>query len=285
MAIPNIIIEDDRQSFFRRSATAPASGTGLPDRQLVVASVTGPHNLERLSPCQDAWSYCVHGDTVVAVVCDGAGSAPRARLGAQVGSGLLSRTVGRAKADPASHKPEERTAWRVIVEQAVERARRLSSWLTARNGDGVLDDCHATVVGVVASGQGGFFLHIGDGIGLACSEAGRWSDCVVSPPENGEYANETFFYTEAHWRQHLRITPFGPSEVVLLMSDGPMPFVVEEDHRGIKPGFANPLAAHLARVTPATAAQDLADTLNDSQAQRISGDDKTLLWIRFDQAK
>ena len=283
MTIPNVAIEDNHLSSVVCSAQYPASGTGAPGQHLVVASVTGPRNREKSTPCQDAWAYSLHSDTVVAVVCDGAGTAPRAQLGARVGSSLLAKTLARAKHDPASDKPEARTAWRLAIEQGVERARRLSTRLTTRSGDEGLEDCHATVVGVVASPQGGFFFHIGDGVGAACTQVGRWSDCIVSRPENGEYANETFFYTEAHWRQHLRITPFGPSEVILLMSDGPMPFVVEEDCSGIKLGFANPLATHFAKVTPATAAQDLADTLNDSRAQRISGDDKTLLWIYFEQ--
>ena len=83
-----------------------------------------------------------------------------------------------------------------------------------------------TLVGAVAEGERGFFFHIGDGVAVAeARDAGQ--PPVVSLPENGEYANETYFATGEHWREHLRVTSLPqPPRLLALMSDGAASFVM-----------------------------------------------------------
>ncbi|MEM7224934.1 MAG: PP2C family serine/threonine-protein phosphatase [Pseudomonadota bacterium] len=249
--------------------------------KVIAAAVRGPdHEADRL-PCQDAYSHAEAGDRLVAVVSDGAGSARFSETGAKV---LCHEVVAALstcdKALDGGHEP-----WRPAVEQAVERARAA---LEARIPEEIalgapvtLADYHATLVGVVAAPNGGFFFHIGDGTAAAVSEIGDWAGCRLSLPENGEFANETYFFTQEIWRDHLRFTDFGASPLIVMVSDGAMPFTVAERFAGLEGRFMAPVTRYLEGASPEDGAKALAGTLDRADARRISGDDKTLLWARL----
>jgi hypothetical protein len=174
----------------------------------------------------------------------------------------------------------ELTPWRDAVANAVTEARTQLAVNLANDG-GDLSAFHATLVGVIAAPEGGILFHIGDGAAVACETLGDWCRCVVSGPQNGEYANETAFFTLDRWRDNLRLKPFGPSELIVLMSDGSMPFVVAPDLAGLEQRFIEPVSHHLNQTDPATAAEDLVSALDAAPARAISKDDKTLLWARL----
>jgi len=56
-------------------------------------------------------------------------------------------------------------------------------------------DFHATLLGCVAGQNGGYFFHIA--MASLRHEAQDLSSFVLSRPENGPYAETTFFFTEA----------------------------------------------------------------------------------------
>jgi hypothetical protein len=132
-------------------------------------------------------------------------------------------------------------------------------------------------VGCVVGCEGGFFFHIGDGAGLATT-AGRWDRHVLSPPENGEYANETYFFTGADWREHLRFASFAVEfDLIALMSDGVTPFALNPGHLGLYPPFIGPLHDYFLDNDPAVAQAGLVELLQRERIRSITGDDKTLL--------
>ena len=78
--------------------------------------------------------------------------------------------------------------------------------------------------------------HLGDGL-AGIVHAADWPAALLSQPQNGEFANETFFVTEDDWRAHLRFMEapgLRVGGVVALLTDGAMPFVIGQDQVGLR---------------------------------------------------
>jgi hypothetical protein len=263
----------------------------MTDWKVIGAAVRGPLHEQDGSPCQDAFAHRIDGRRLVAAVADGAGSAPHSDEGAQRLCEVLVKELGACTvampncADDADRVIAEwidhtRAAIQMVRDELRYRiVQRPETHDAAR-----LRDYAATLVAVVTEPEGGFFLHIGDGAAAALADATAWSESVLSAPENGEYANETYFFTGDDWRERLRLTRFGPSELIVLLSDGAMPFTLAEKLSGLEPRFMAPVTTFLDGVDVATGEQALAHTLDREDARRISSDDKTLVWIRHHDA-
>ena len=135
----------------------------------------------------------------------------------------------------------------------------------------------------MVSQSGGWFLHIGDGAAVAL-EGSSHTVVASSSPENGEYAEETYFYTEERWREHLRFQaiPAG-AELIALMSDGTMSFALAGSAERIEEGFFVPVTRYLSdpAVDRAVGEEALANLLRSPGACSITRDDKTLVWARW----
>lgn len=240
------------------------------------AAAIGKSHIDAGIPCQDAFAHERVGDTLIAVVCDGAGSQPRSDLGATLMTAAIARGLAGHARRGAAPERLDADAFKALAQDVVAAARDALEALA--NAEGV-PLCHyaATLVGVVAGADGGHFFHVGDGIGAAQPREASLA-CVVSPPENGEYANETFFVTGEGWQEHLRITPI-PSSLrsVALMSDGAMPFAMAKDLSAPFRPFIDPVERYLAGVAEPEGSQALAGTLEDPRTHQITADDKTLL--------
>jgi hypothetical protein len=238
------------------------------------AAVTGHSHIDGGLPCQDAFAYRCVGDVLIAAVCDGAGSAARS----DAGSNLLAREVVErlAMRAAASPQPLDAVATQAVLDEVVGAARAMLEQCAAHDG-AALSEYAATLVGVVADGEGGVFFHVGDGVAVAESRDVAAAP-VVSPPENGEYANETYFVTGEEWRAHLRLTPLPamPRRIVL-MSDGCAPFAMTRGNAGLHGPFIDPVARWLAQAAEADGCRALGTTLADPRIDAITSDDKTLL--------
>lgn len=238
------------------------------------AAVTGISHVEGGVPCQDAFAYQVLDKTLVAVVCDGAGSAACSQEGAQfLARELVDALVTRLRRrDMLDTLPVE--GFRRAIAGVVDSARsRLATRASIQGAD--LSSYAATLVGVVLGERGGWFFHIGDGVGAALAASGGQ---VVSTPENGEYANETYFVTGDEWREHLRLTAIdSPACCVALMSDGASPFVMSAGQTRLYAPFIEPVQRYLAGVSEAEGSRALESTLADPRTHAITSDDKTLL--------
>lgn len=239
------------------------------------ATAIGKSHIDGGLPCQDALAHERVGDVLVGVVCDGAGSHALSHLGAQaISSSVSIALAGRLTAgeDLLAFSVDALT---VVVAEAVAGARAALEAEAIAQG-GVLADYSATLVGVIAGAKGGCFFHIGDGLGIA--RAGADVAPVLSLPENGEYANETYFVSGEFWREHLRLTPFPmPATTIALMSDGAMPFVMAKGHASFYAPFVEPVTRFLLANDEATGSAALAGTLGDPRTYGITGDDKALL--------
>lgn len=245
------------------------------------ASERGSGHLESGLPCQDAFAYDVAGEVLCAVVCDGAGSATASDQGAR----LLARRVVEALARRAG----ERTDFASLTVDdlrpellAIVDTVRGELQACADSAGLRLNDLAATLVGVLATSEGGCLFHIGDGVGVARPRTGTSE--IISQPENGEYANETYFVTGSEWPAHLRLLPImAPVATIALMSDGAAPFVMQRGLSGLFRPFMDPVEEYLNSATPAAGNAALAGLLSDPRTHAITPDDKTLLIARWQE--
>lgn len=239
--------------------------------RVVAASTAGPYHKAKGLKCQDFFAFQENGSKMVAVVSDGAGSAKYGAIGAKHVCNTLCRVLSHAKSKDV----------RQNIIDAIEIARdeltfhRLNK---GKNEDGLIDFA-ATVVGAVYQNGKGLFFHIGDGAGIALFEENEHA-FVISEPENGIFASETFFYTMDDWKDSLRFTPFSKAQSFFLMTDGVTGFALKKNARTLEKGFIHPINLFLKNEKNIKKAQKaLKNTLETPKARSLSGDDKTMMWI------
>lgn len=244
------------------------------------AIATGTSHLEKSLPCQDACEIWTKDDRFVAAIADGAGSGSRSELA----SSICTRRVVEAMSEylqTADVQPRDSrelmagSIARLIV--TIEDVRSeidslAEAYSLARS------DLACTLVGAVAlSVDEGYFFHVGDGAAVTQFEDPAVKP-LVSPPENGEYSNETWFITADEWRDHLRITAFAHRVgLIAIMSDGPMPFVMVRDRSKLFSGFIDPVEHYLRRSNIPDGNAGLRSILVSDRVNAITNDDKSLV--------
>ena len=248
--------------------------------KVVGASARGEAHIKSALPCQDHHYFDTWSETLVVIVCDGAGSASHSDQGARMGSEYVTKALIEAVRSHRVDLYRDAAALRELLEIKI---RELREQLLTGNADSSqldLSAFHATLVGLIFHPEGGFFFHIGDGAALALN-AEHTKTVAFSAPENGEYADQTYFYTMDNWKEHLRITPVSNlAHTFLLMSDGTMPFCLNRIHDHVEPKFFQPVDKYLTQddVSTDMGSQALLKTLSSDRANSISKDDKTLVW-------
>ena len=240
---------------------------------IIATSVCGALHKAKDIPCQDYYCTRCSGNKIVATVSDGAGSAKYGKIGAKIICEtfcdiLINSNIKNIKKD---------------VVRAVNAAREKLMFhrFNRSKSEEELINFSATVIGTFYCNGKGVFFHIGDGAGIAFSQ-GQYDNFVISEPENGAYACETYFYTMPDWKSSLRFTSYDNTNRIVLMTDGVTGFVFADDYSKIRQNFLIPIAEYLDNEkNKKKAINALYNTLDDNKAQRINPDDKTILWIKL----
>lgn len=238
--------------------------------KIVAVSVAGPYHRTQNLPCQDCFRHVCRGNKLVAVVSDGAGSA---RFG-KIGAGIVCETL----CDILAAAPFSNIRQKIIDALQIARQKLVLHRLNKNKNESGIIDFAATVVGVVYCQNKGVFFHIGDGAGIALPRKSG-GKTIISRPENGTFACETYFYTMDDWQDSLRFTPFEKAGSLMLMTDGVTGFAFKNDYENAEDGFIEPINRYLRQEPDARrAARALNNTLNTPRACQLNADDKTLLW-------
>ncbi len=239
------------------------------------ACATGKYHIDQNIPCQDYSCYEVKDGVFVGVVCDGAGTAGESRVGAEFFARQVTSLLSGAIASGGLLN-ETLEGYRDCIEPVMETVRsRLAELAVLQQHD--LRDYACTLVGCIASRSGGCFFHVGDGFAVHQSMAGS---TTLSYPENGEYVNETYFATDADWKDHLRLTllsKMNDGSFIGLMSDGSSSFAIDRLRTGFYKPFIDPVVTFLNTASETNGNQALQNLLENEKTFEITSDDKTLL--------
>jgi hypothetical protein len=239
------------------------------------AAVRGTSHERTGIPRQDAFRCLAANDgaNLIAIVCDGAGSASHGGQGATLASRRLSQSLV-AYLRSSGGLPDDSLVSEWIDEtrdQIGEVARRYN--LAPR-------DFATTLVIAAVTPTCSLCVHVGDGAAVGRSrETGEW--IALSWPEHGEYASTTFFLTDEP-EARVRISR---SEVALdrvaVMTDGierlALNFTDLSPYAPFFEGVSRPVAASAAPGLDIELSRKLADYLSSGVINARTDDDKTLI--------
>ena len=216
-------------------------------------------------------------EVLVAVASDGAGTARRADEGSALACSLFIQEMealfgADTESDVSEITKEFLTNWIISFQREVT-IRAEHENLRAR-------DYACTLVAVIAGEQGAVFAQIGDGaIVVSAEEPDEY--CYVFWPQNGEYANETYFATEpeAHARMQYGYVPRRINEVAVL-TDGIQNLALHYQTQSAHNPFFRPVFAWLRPacendIDKFTAS--LGAYLASEKINQATDDDKTLI--------
>ena len=237
----------------------------------------GTSHLETQSSCQDRCACVVvtsddGGEVLVAVVSDGAGSAPRSEEGATFVCQELTAAAGaavRASSDLDALSDETVRSWFLAVREAL-RARARAAGVDVR-------DYAATALLAVASDHQALCAQLGDG-GIVVRRAPGEPFELAVWPGGGEYANETFFVTDDGAPERIELRRYDRVVDVVAFSDGLQHLALEWSSRTAFAPFFGPLVATVrARDDAGDAVRaELLAYLNSEAVNRRTDDDKSL---------
>lgn len=234
------------------------------------ASSRGTSHIKDGSACQDRSACAMAGDHLVAIVCDGAGSA---LLGGQ-GATIAVRTVmqsARRHFAYVNEMPSDEEVWEWLdaVRDRIARA--------AMTREVDPKQFAATLVACIAGPKQTLVAHIGDGACVTAVDA-LWQ--TASWPENGEYASTTFFVTDSP-APRLRITRLPAIDAAAVFTDGIERLVLDfgkrAPHAPWFERFIKPVVDAGVHGRNASLSTALTTYLDSAAVTDHSDDDKTLI--------
>jgi hypothetical protein len=235
---------------------------------VAAATRRGESHARRGERGQDALCLRLRGGLMVAVLADGAGSAPRGGPGAALACRML------AQAALAARHPLDETGpapWLSAARSAIAAAAETRG-LAPR-------DFAATLILAVSDGAATLVAHVGDGGAVALGPEG-WH--ALSWPETGEYAGTTHFLTDDP--PALRVTRHdGPVRALALFTDGLERLVLDFAAQQPHAPFFDRMTAPLSRSGPGrdrALSRALGDWLESPAVAARTDDDRTLLLAR-----
>lgn len=194
------------------------------------ASVQGRGHVNNNVPCQDKTFTISQNNVCSIVLADGAGSASLSHIGAEG----TTKTVGAYLCENFDRLYEQNDA-NIARELLMESIKTELTNLSLIN-QCEIKDLASTLLAVAVKDEHYIILHIGDGvIGLYDGESIK----VASMPENGEFANSTFFTTSNNAKNHLRLFKGRLKNIVgfIMFSDGPEPILCHHKEKEITPSL------------------------------------------------
>jgi serine/threonine protein phosphatase PrpC len=245
------------------------------------ASVAGTAHVKADLPCQDAArAELISGprgeEMLLAVAADGAGSAPRAEVGARLACDFFADEI---RLFFAAGGEWDGLAENFIRGWVAQFQRRVAGQAQAE-GLRPQDFACTLLAAVVGRGRAAYF-HLGDGaiVESRRGETGQYR--CAGWPQQGEYANTTNFLTDADAAEKIfvALTDHAVDEVALF-TDGLQAMVLDFRARSAHAPFFAPLFGWLRAGNaggPAELSGALGVYLNSEKVNARTDDDKTLI--------
>lgn len=267
--------------------------------QVYGASSIGKSHIDSNLPNQDSIYLQKTQDGLVAVVCDGAGSAKFSQAGAaffsqSIGKMLLSLGVGLSVSRSVSGIVVDLVQ---VKQQIIEQLSQIRLDLQSQQpAESSLRDYHTTFTGLlIHSNHQAILLQIGDSPLITSQFVVRHPHIdyftnlqVYGDDSKNEYVNETHFITQDHWQSFLRVEPIDLSQVdcLALMSDGCADLVFEG--ASVTPKIYRPFFGNLLfNLTQSQSSQQgsaiIEQALGNPATYRLTGDDKSLVVLLKNQ--
>lgn len=245
--------------------------------KFIASSVTGKSHSDRNEPGQD---YCRAGvvslagkEYFIGIASDGAGSTAWGGEGARIAcettyQGIL-ETIRQAGDNPGIEDTDIRN-WICTSRGAIEEH--------AKSNNRQIKEYACTLIGAVSGNDRSTFFQIGDG-GIVVNNQDSYD--TIFWPEQGEYANTTFFVSDETFLDHVKINRRDTvPEKVALFTDGLQNLVLSYATKTAHAGFFSPLFEAL-RKNPDNEITDLSSCLGRflvrPDISQRSDDDKTLI--------
>lgn len=192
------------------------------DWVVAYASARGHLHVAEDMPCQDSVRHrALDYGRGVAVVADGAGSAPHSDAGSAQVTALALEHFARLMEEEAWLTAASLPAAVQWQEQAVNAlgAVRLALAAFAERQGSPLQDFACTVIVLLYGRDFVQLVHVGDGRAAYADAAGNWH--AAMQPFRGEEANETVFLTSLGWEAHVSTAQYeGAVTGFVAMTDG-----------------------------------------------------------------
>lgn len=275
---------------WRANRTRPRSWS------LASARCVGSSHLQSDTPCQDwaSTSTFDNGDVAIALA-DGAGSAKFSHYGSSLVVRRISKLISE-HFDEAFGGAQEKTLFkkRLISQLQIDlnELAKLGIDLPDSERDRHdapsrsklllvpcdMADLACTALCVVVRGNRYIAVHVGDGvIGAEVSRRGKISLEILSMPDNGEFANETYFVTSRKALESSRLITGridnGRKQITgfILMSDGPEASLYNKRESSLAPACSKLLAA-CRKMSEDDMCAQLENTLKNVIAKKTSDD-------------
>jgi hypothetical protein len=246
----------------------------MPEWTWARAKCRGVSHIKTEVRCQDAVTCLAPTPgSLVAVVCDGAGSAA---FGGE-GASLTCRSIARKAADHLRAKnelPNDELLWS-WTDEVREKLSRASAKLDVGR-----KSFAATLVATIVTPSSYVSLHIGDGgIVGRNTVSGNWQ--TVSWPEHGQYASTTYFITDEP-QVRMRVTRQERNfDALAIFSDGierlALSFSKTEPHGPFFDSMFRAVGASKAKGCDLDLSRKLAGFLDSPAINSRTDDDKSLI--------
>ncbi|MEH7235761.1 PP2C family serine/threonine-protein phosphatase [Bacillus sp. JJ1562] len=228
------------------------------------AQAVGRGHIKQQLPCQD-YTFCVQTqDMTILVLADGAGSAPSSHMGAEMVVHKMIHILQNHFEEMFYEDDQQLLRKRII-------GILLNELEGIENFSGNIKEYASTLLYVAIKDDRYLAGHIGDGvIGLQVTE-GNFK--VLSNPENGLFANTTYFITSDEAWKYLRLYK-GETEGktgFILMSDGTADSLFNKQAQGFAPAI--PRMLDWLRNYPNKKIAEVLETNLDSVIKQQTQDD------------
>lgn len=188
--------------------------------KFVNATAIGTSHIKHGFPCQD-FSLVVGcqdklGDqNVIAIVSDGAGSCPNSQLGSRLNCYIAAYLIKRwlKKGNLVSNLDL------ITIHSWINKIKKLLNQKALKLGLSSQKDLASTFLLAIVSKKTNVFVQIGDGVIVTSNQPKNYKQ--IFWPDNGEYANSTYFITDELAHHQVQIAFVNrPAKKIALLSDG-----------------------------------------------------------------